>query len=65
MLCSSIILQISTEWESDFLDTKEILTIYINRSDLGDINLELSTKEIIENIENKDSDWIYESETIK
>ena len=54
-----------TEWEIDFLTTKEIITIFINRRDLGDINLELSTKEIIENLENKDSDWIHESESIK
>ena len=39
--------------------------MYTKRTDLGDINLQFSTKEIIENIEHKDSDWIYESETIK
>ena len=39
-----MILQMSTERESDFLTTKEIITMHTNRTDLGDINLNLSTK---------------------
>ena len=45
---------------NDIHTTKEIVTIYaINRTDIDDINLKLSTKEIIENLEHKDSDWIF------
>ena len=44
----------------DILTTKEIITIYtVNRTDIDDINLKLSTKEIIENLEHKGSDWIF------
>ena len=44
----------------DILTTKEIITIYtVNRTDIDDINLKLSSKEIIENLEHKDTDLIF------